>query len=256
MVSVEELPALTAAEVFADSFVDLVGAAARSVILHGSLATGGFRAGRSDIDLLAITDGGLADARVTALESLVRQADVAGAAGLDLHVVTADVAGAPTRAPALELHIGRYDLSPVEFEIERRVAASADLPTELSTARADGRALRGTAPHEVIAPVAADWIVDRGRHWLLTWRSLTDDADNAAFMVLTACRIWRFAVENVHCSKARAAEWALDRDPSLTAVRQAIQQYQRDPGTKIDEHDIAGLLDTVLRDTAPADRPT
>jgi hypothetical protein len=249
VVGVGELPALTAAERLAGSLADIVGAAARSVILHGSLSAGGFRSGRSDIDVLAVIDGGLADAQAAALERLIRQADTGGAAGIDVHVVTSEVAGAPTRAPALELHIGRYDRSAVELEVERRVAASADLPAELSMARADGRALRGAAPREVIAPVPADWIVDRGTYWLRTWRSLTDDADDAAFMVLTACRIWRFAVENVHCSKAQAAEWALDRDPSLTAIQQAIRQYEQDPTIMVDEQGIANLLDTVLRET-------
>ncbi|GLW34758.1 hypothetical protein Areg01_76950 [Actinoplanes regularis] len=180
---------------------------------------------------------------------MVRQADTGGAVGIDVHVVTSKVAGTPTRAPSLELHVGRYDGSSVEVEVERRVAASPDLPAELSMARADGRALWGAEPREVLAPVPADWIVDRGRHWLLTWRSLTDDAENAAFMVFTACRIWRFALERVHYSKAQAARWALDRDPSLTAVRQAIQQYERASANMIDEQGIVDLLDTVLHET-------
>jgi predicted nucleotidyltransferase len=248
VVGIEDLPALAAAELLADAIVDIVGAAVRSVILHGSLSSGGFRPGRSDIDVLAVIDGGLADAQIAALEDVVRRADAGGAAGIDVHVVTSEVAGAPARAPALELHVGRYDRSSteLELEVERRVAASADLPTELSMARAGGRALRGAAPREVIAPIPAGWIVDRGRHWLLAWRSLTDDSENAAFMVLTACRIWRFAVENVHCSKAQAAGWALERDPSLTAVRQAIRQYEHDPANMIDEQGIADLLDVCM----------
>jgi hypothetical protein len=71
-------------------------------------------------------------------------------------------------------------------------------------------------------------------------------------MVLTACRMWRFAVEEVHCSKARAAGWALARDPSLTAVRQALRQYEQDPAGVVGERDVADLLDTVLRETARA----
>jgi predicted nucleotidyltransferase len=244
-----EVRAVTAAERFVDSFADIVGAAARSVILHGSLSAGGFRPGRSDIDVLAVINGGLADAQIAALERLIRQADVGSAAGLDVHVVTAEVAAAPTRAPALELHVGRYDGASIEFEVERRVAASPDLPVELSMARADGRALRGVAPQEAIAPVPPEWIVDRGRHWMSTWRSHTDDAENAAFMVLTACRIWRFAVENLHSSKVQAGEWALGRDPSLTAVRQAVRQYEHDPASMIEEHDIADVLDIVLQET-------
>jgi predicted nucleotidyltransferase len=246
---VEELPALTAARLIADSFAGITGAATRSVILHGSLSAGGFRPGRSDIDLLAVVDDGLTDPQVSALERLLRQADVGGAAGLDVDVVTTEVAGTPVRAPALELHIGRYDRSPVEFEVERRVAEYPDLLAEFSMARADGQALRGAEPRAVIAPVRADWIVDRGRHWLLTWRSLTDDAGNATFMVLTACRIWRFALEQVHCSKIEAGAWALDRDPSLTVVRQAIQQYEGTGMGPIDAQGTADLLHVVLRDT-------
>ncbi|WP_433342600.1 nucleotidyltransferase domain-containing protein [Micromonospora sp. CA-111912] len=255
MANVDELSALTAAERLADLFADTVGADVRSVILHGSLSAGDFRAGSSDIDLLIVIEGGLSDAQSTVLERLVRQADLGSAAGIDVHVVTAEIAGAPSRTPALELYIGRYDRSSTGFEVERRVAASPDLPAELSMARADGRSLRGAPPREVIAPVPPGWIVDRGRHWLMTWRSLTDDTENAAFMALTACRIWRFAVDNVHCSKAQAARWALDRDPSLTVVRQAVQQYEQDPTAIVGEQGITRLIDTVLQETAPTWRP-
>jgi hypothetical protein len=167
-------------------------------------------------------------------------------------VVTAEAAGTPSRAPALELYLGRHHGSPAGLEVERRVAASADLVTELSMALADGRAMAGASPGEVIAPVPAGWVVDRGRHWLRAWRSLTGDADHAAFMVLTTCRIWRFAVDAVHCSKPRAAEWALDRDPSLAVVRQAILQYGHDPATVVSERGLADLLDRVLGETGPS----
>jgi hypothetical protein len=103
----------------------------------------------------------------------------------------------------------------VDAGVERRVAASPDLATELSMALSGGRALKGAPPDEVIAAIPAQWIIDRGRQWLTTWRSLTDDAEHAAFMVLTACRIWRFALDNMHSSKLRAAQWALDRDQSF-----------------------------------------
>ncbi|MFG3701908.1 aminoglycoside adenylyltransferase domain-containing protein [Micromonospora sp. NPDC047620] len=85
--------------------------------------------------------------------------------------------------------------------------------------------------------------------------SMADIVGGAAFMVLTACRIWRFAVENVHCSNAQAAEWALDRDPSLTAIRQAVHQYEQDPASMVDEQGIADLLDSVLHEPARTRQP-
>ncbi|MEU4214695.1 nucleotidyltransferase domain-containing protein [Actinoplanes sp. NPDC026623] len=249
MTSGSEASALTAAGLIAGSVFDIAGTAGRSVIVHGSLAAGGFRPGRSDIDLLVVVDGGLTDAQAAAIEGVVRRADAGTAAGIDLHVVTAEAAGAASRAPALELYLGRHRRSPT-LEVERRVAASPDLATELSMALSGGRALAGAPPGETIAPVPAEWVIDRGRHWLTAWRSLTDDAAHAAFMALTTCRIWRFAVDRVHCSKPRAATWALDRDPSLTAVRQALRQYEHHPATVVSERGLADLLDTVLGETA------
>ncbi|MEU9508716.1 aminoglycoside adenylyltransferase domain-containing protein [Micromonospora sp. NPDC048170] len=244
--------ALTAARHLAWACADIVGPSVRSVILHGSLAAGDFHPGRSDIDLLVVAEGALSDAQADALEILVRQADLGGASGIDLHVVAAKVAGAPTRMPPMELHIGRYDGSSIGVEVESRVAAAPDLPAELSMARADGHALVGAQPHDVIAPVRADWIRERGRHWLKTWRSHTDDAEDAVHMVLTACRIWRFTVDGTHSSKSEAARWALNQDPSLTAIRQAVHQYTVDPAAPVDAAGIARVLNTALRETAPA----
>jgi hypothetical protein len=242
---------LAAADIICGCVVDIAGAATRSVIVHGSLAAGGYRPGRSDIDLLAVVDGGLSDTQATALEGVLRRADAGDAAGIDLHVVTTDAAGTPSGAPALELYLRRRRRSATALEIQRKVAASPDLVTELSMARSDGRALSGASPGQVIAPVPAEWVIDRGRHWLRTWRSLTDDAAHAAFMALTTCRIWHFAVKQVHCSKPQAAAWALHRDPSLTVVRQAIRQYEHDQATIVSQQGLADLLDTVLTQTAP-----
>jgi hypothetical protein len=247
MADEDEQRALSAADRLADLCVDVVGPGLRSVVLHGSLAAGGFRPGRSDIDLLAVVDGRLSDSQAAAVEHGVRTADAGPADRVDLHVVTSESAGHPTRAPALELQVGRYG---DEVEVARRVT-DADLLAELSMARSTGRSLRGAEPADVITPVPPEWVVDRNRDWLTTWRDRTDDEKNAAFMVLTACRMWRFALEQIHCSKPDAAAWALARDPSLDVVRQALQQYDVDPPAPVDADGIAVLLDLVLRDTAP-----
>ncbi|GIE99343.1 aminoglycoside adenylyltransferase domain-containing protein [Paractinoplanes rishiriensis] len=227
-----------------DEIARIAGPALRSVILHGSLAAGGYRPERSDIDLLAVVEGGLSDDQIAALVAAVRRSD----GRIDLQVVTAAVAAAPSPEPALELLVGRHDES-AELEVEIRVDRAPDLLAELSMARADGRALAGAPPHEVLGEVPAAWVVARGRHWLGVWRGLTDDAGHAAFMVLTACRIWRFAVEGRHSPKIEAAEWVLARRPSLTAVRQAVRQYEDQPGAPVDPRGIADVLDEADRAT-------
>jgi len=80
----------------------------RSVILHGSAATGQFVPGQSDIDLLVVVDDALSPAEVNALENIVRGCDLGSASGMDLDVVLTGVAAAPTASPPQELHLGRY----------------------------------------------------------------------------------------------------------------------------------------------------
>ena len=63
-------------------------------------------------------------------------------------------------------------------------------------------------------------------------------------MVFTACRVWRFAEESRHCSKSEAAEWALARDASLSAVEAAVRRRHGDP-TPLDEEPVRRLLATV-----------
>ncbi|HEY3530301.1 MAG TPA: aminoglycoside adenylyltransferase domain-containing protein [Nocardioides sp.] len=141
---------------------------------------------------------------------------------------------------------GRYPgLSP-DLEIDEREDHVPDLWPELSMARADGRALRGKEPREVIGEVPKGLVRDRGRHWLTVWLRLTDDDANAVLMVLTACRIWRFATEGVHCGKSAAGRWALERDPSLVAVEQALSERLGAPHTPFDRDEIRRVLVTVL----------
>lgn len=40
-----------------------------------------------------------------------------------------------------------------------------------------------------------EWVVAYGRQLVTRWQRLTDDEAHADLMVLTACRIWRFAAK-------------------------------------------------------------
>lgn len=209
-----------------------------TVILHGSLALGGYRPGRSDIDLLLVTPRALAPPDVLALRELAADAP------LDLHVLTAQAAARPAPAPPVELYAGHG-----EFTVG--VPADPDVVTELSMARAAGITLIGPPPGSAIGPVPADWVRARGRHWLTVWLGLTDDTAHAAFMVLTACRMWRFAAEGVHSPKISAARWALSQDPSLSAVRAAIRQHEDDPSADVPPAEISRVLTAALACVAP-----
>lgn len=210
-----------------------------AVILHGSLVLGDYTPGGSDVDLLVIVDRPLSVGELATVEELLL-ARRARAAGIDLRVVTSAVAAAPTEAPAMELYVGlHHDQEP---EVLRRVDGERDLVAELSMVRAEGQSLVGPEPRAVVGAIPDEWVVAYGDEVLERWQQLTDDAEHAELMILTACRIWTFAVEGVHCSKTVAARWALLQEPALPAVEAALRRRAGDTKAQIAPADIAALL--------------
>jgi Domain of unknown function (DUF4111)/Nucleotidyltransferase domain len=236
------------AEELATACAQVLGDLVTAVILHGSAATGDYIPGRSDVDLLLVVEHALTDGEIAAVQETVVRLGANTPGGVDLRVVTRAVAASPTRAPAMELYVGLHaHESP---EIETRVPGERDLLAEFSIARAGGRTLIGAAPRLIVGPVPEEWVVAYGDEHLARWQGLTDDTKHAELMVLTTCRIWRFAAEGVHCSKAQAGRWALARDPSLVAVEDALRQRAGASDVGIDPAGIAHLLALVRSEIA------
>jgi predicted nucleotidyltransferase len=227
--------------------VEIIGERLVAAVLHGSLATASYVPGRSDVDVLVVVEAPPSDDELLALRDLVvRLARRAGNGGLDLHVLTRAAAASLTEAPTVELYVGVHgDLPP---EVLLRVDDPTSIP-ELATARAGGYSLIGPEPRLLLSPIPDEWVVARGDAYVARWQELTDDEPMSEFMVLTTCRIWRFAVEGVHCSKAEAGRWALERDPSLTAVRDALRRRGGEDVT-IPPADIGALLARVRGEIA------
>jgi Domain of unknown function (DUF4111)/Nucleotidyltransferase domain len=243
-----EEEAVVAVERLAAACVDILPSIVVAAILHGSLTLDDFRPGRSDLDLLLVVERGLTTSEAEALVDLVGGADPGPAGGIDLLVVTRATAARPADHPGRELLVGRYPGPNDDLEVEGRDDDVPDVWPELSMARATGRALVGAEPRSFMGEVPVDRVRANGTSWLRTWLERTDDDENAALMVLTACRIWRFAVDGEHSSKSAAARWALRRDPSLTAVGQALADRAGGDRVRIAPGDVERLLLRVLHD--------
>jgi Domain of unknown function (DUF4111)/Nucleotidyltransferase domain len=213
-----------------------------AVIVHGSLTLGDYVPGQSDVDLLAIVDRPLADGDIDVLTRAVTIHATRAHQSLDLRVITAATAATPTPMPPMELYM-RCEPSSAP-EIVARQPREPDLVIELSVCRLHGRALHGPAPPEILGPVSESWVLLVGDAQLARWQALTHDARHAVLMVLTACRIWRFAEERVHCSKSAAGHWAVARDPSLDAVRGALRTRAGEPAA-IEPAEIGRLLNAA-----------
>jgi Domain of unknown function (DUF4111) len=125
---------------------------------------------------------------------------------------------------------------------------------ELSVCRAHGRSLLGAVPAALIGEVPDRWVVAAGDAQLAEWQAIGDDPPYAELTVLTACRVWHFAEDGRHASKAAAAEWALRRDPTLGVVDDALRRRRGDPAARIDPVQVARLLAVVRARLAEARR--
>jgi predicted nucleotidyltransferase len=221
------------------------------VILHGSLTLDDYLPGRSDIDLLVVVQNPLTDAQLAALTEAMAEHRRQAPGPVDLRVVTRQVAASPTPAPPMEAYLRLTPSSGVRVE-ERRHPGERDLAVELSVCRAHGRSLLGAAPAELIGEVPNRWVVAAGDAQLADWQAIGDDPPYAELTVLTACRVWRFAEEGRHASKAAAAEWALGRDPTLGVVGDALRRRHGDPAARINPAQVARLLAVVRARLAEA----
>jgi Domain of unknown function (DUF4111)/Nucleotidyltransferase domain len=243
--------ALRFAAALARSGSQALGGIVAAVILHGSLTLDDYLPGRSDIDLLAVVQDPLTDAQLAALTETLAGHRRQAPDPVDLRVVTRQVAGSPTPAPPMEAYLRLTSASEVRLE-ERRHPGERDLAVELSVCRAYGRSLLGAAPAQLIGEVPDRWVVAAGDAQLADWQAIGDDPPYAELTVLTACRVWRFAEEGRHCSKAAAGAWALGRDPTLKVVDDALQHRRRDPDHPIDPAQVAQLLAVVRARLAEA----
>jgi hypothetical protein len=236
--------ALRFAGTLARACAGALGPATAGVIVHGSLTLGDYVPGRSDLDLLVVVDQPLGDAQLAALVEVMASRRAEAPGPVDLRLVTRQVAAAPTPAPPLEAYLRLTPSSGVRLE-ERRHPGERDLAVELSVCRTHGRSLLGATPAELIGEVPDRWVVAAGDAQLAAWQAVGDDPPYAELTVLTACRVWRFAEEGRHASKAAAAEWALRRDPALGVVGDALRRRHGDPASPIDAAQVQRLLGMV-----------
>lgn len=179
-----------------------------TLIVHGSLALGDFRPGKSDVDLLV-----LSDAPTEGLVEAVEREWSAVPSNLDLRVVRYAVAAAPTRAPHMALYVSITDEHGVYVERDRD---EPDLVIDFSVCRQIGHT-------DVIGPVPDEWVDKVGADVAERWKRIGYDPPHQELMALTACRSWRFREERVHCSKLAAAAWARERGADVAYDEESVQ---------------------------------
>ncbi len=230
-----------------------------SVIVHGSLAMGCYRAPKSDVDMLAVCAGPLSPPKRQAIiEALLRAHDARGSgAGLEMSLVTAEAAREAAHPMPFELHFG------CEPEFTDAVRAGTfdygdgktdpDLAAHITVAGARGVTMRGLDADIVFAPMP--W-----RHYMdaletdLAWALEPERLrTNTVYFVLNACRVLQIDAlgEGTVMSKAEGAMWGIAHLPKQYApmIEAVLAHYlSGEPeGTAVLDMDAVGKFAEFVR---------
>jgi streptomycin 3"-adenylyltransferase len=189
----------------------ILGEALVGVYPHGSLMLGGWRAERSDVDVLVVVDRPLTSAEKSRLaDAWSAHSLPCPGVGLELSVVTRACAAAPTARPPFELHVttASSDRKAVDGHGH---PGDPDLVLHFAVCRSLGHEAFAHVPRRLVMARLADE---------LTWAV---DHAPPVYAVLNASRAWRYAVDGSLVSKVDGGRWAEERlsEPELGLVRAA-----------------------------------
>lgn len=212
--------------------------------LIGSGSLGGYEAGPSDIDIIAIC---ARPVERSTKEALARELDHRAlpcpARGLEFVLYPKDTVARPSPNPRFELNLNTGPGMGHRFTVRPEDESPHWFVIDLDIARQHGVRLAGPPANELLAPQDTRWVLDAIRT-SLAWHSREEPA--SANNVLNACRAWRYAEEGVWCTKKAAAEWARERleEPSLIDAALATRRGQ--PGPALTPEAVRALVQRVL----------
>ncbi|MEX1018977.1 MAG: aminoglycoside adenylyltransferase domain-containing protein [Litorilinea sp.] len=209
--------------------------------LYGSLVTGDFDPGVSDVDLLAVVESPLREAEFRTLEAM----HLAVLAAYPAWRERIEIVYLPARA----LRAFRTESSPLAvispgepFNIK---PAGIDWLMNWYLVRTMGQTLYGPPPATLIDPIAQAEFLQAVREHAYGWpawiEAMRDDCKYQAYGVLTMCRTAYSIRHGVHVSKRKAATWAAAEWPSWSPViRRALawrvaDRVDADPAVSFEE---------------------
>ncbi|MHA7820832.1 MAG: aminoglycoside adenylyltransferase domain-containing protein [Erythrobacter sp.] len=221
---------------------DLVG-----VYLQGSASQNDLHAPRSDVDVIAVTRGAIAE---SLQDDLVSQLDHRSlpvpAAGLELMIVTADAARHPVAEPPYEFWFSTG--AQWKLAVEGR-GQTSEVLVFLATCRASGDALCGPDAREVFAAVRCPMLLSSLIDVIRWHRSRILDPLHdplAQYSVLNASRAWMYAQDRVLGSKTQGGTWVLGREPGNELVSNALAIRRGESARAPESGEVELYLERVL----------
>ena len=211
------------------------------VYLYGSLVTGDFDPGISDVDLLAATSSDIGEREFNSLKKM--QDSI--------------VLNHPEWADRLEVaYVSRHALRTFKTHTSQIAVISPGEPFHVKEAgrhylinwyvvREKGLTLLGPSPDTIVEPISKDEFIQAVKEHVRAWREWIHDAHSRpsqAYAILTLCRALYACTQGEQVSKRRAAVWAAKEWPEWSSTienarawREAWREDVEDPDATLPE---------------------
>ncbi len=187
------------------------------VYLHGSAVLGDWIAPASDVDVLVVVGDGVSSIVADRMAEVLRADRECPGAGLELSVVEAGAASAPTAPWPFVFHAATtHNDRKIVWGTPRR--GDADLILHYAIARDHGWAAYGPEPRLAVGAIP-EGVVANQLAQELRWAV---EHAGASYAILNACRALRYREERTLCSKTDGGNWARARRVQPALVQAAL----------------------------------
>ena len=210
----------------------------------GSIALGGYVAGESDIDIVAVSRDHIpSEVKQVIAESLLEAALACPARGLEFSIYRREVAASASLGSDFEVNVNGGPRMSRTVHLDDREQPRFWFVLDRAIAHRKGVVIDGPSPADVFADIPRSTLLEmmvESMRWHRSHERL------GFYSVLNGCRAWRFASENLLGSKLEGAAWARTRSTDPGLIDAAVELRHGRPA-ELDDRDVSAFVDHVER---------
>ena len=208
----------------------------------GSIALGGYVAGESDLDVLAVSARAIPETSKPSVARAVFDTTMScPARGLEFCLYRREVAASTPVGADFEVNVNGGPRMDRLIRLESRGEPGFWYVLDRAIAHRRGVVICGPPPAEVFAEVSRTVLLDA---MIESMRWHREHEKATLYSVLNASRAWRFAAEDALGSKLEGAAWARERWSSPWVIDAAVDLRHGRTAT-LDAAEVDALLDHV-----------
>ena len=209
----------------------------------GSVALGGYIAGQSDIDIVAVCEGALTRPQKQHLATaIVEVSTTCPAHGLEFTLYRREVAGSLPMGADFEVNANDGPRMPRVIHLDPAAEPGFWYVLDRAIAHRAGVVISGPPPSEVFEDAPRPILLD-ALSQSMAWHRIHEKA--TLYSVLNACRAWMFGDEGALGSKLEGAAWARKRWPDTDVIDAAVA-LRRGEDAALADSSVDDLLSAVL----------